>query len=458
MCCTNPGQPVDFDSSQGLPAGCALFSDIGIDADGDGEFDSATDMCPPSQANRHVLETMVSRRVLPDLPSTTMGQRIELSKGDVAAADAMFWGDHASRGYNSLSEYALGIWATRASQHRVGDVNGDGMDDLVAIYQGDGSDFQDGSVYVAFGREDGSFEVYGRWHDEFCLDGTTCELGDVDGDGDDDLVSFEWGNGDVLVAFASGDGFYNVLDYKWHETLGQDGTKFLLADVDGDCRDDVVVLKSVTTPWPSYTTNLFVTVAFSEPGRFQVTMSTRQFVGRNKATVGDIDADGDADLLVWKFGDYPRLHDWEGDGWQLVGRGAGGKCYSGCYLSDMTGDGRADLVELTNTSSVGHHLDRVVIRPSTGWNFTGGGSSVYHEMDCRGSDGCLFGDVDGDGLTDLIDTVDADDLSIAEKGRKTGVVFVSRSTGIWTDYSGGKKPIDPFWFASTCQDLPDMGL
>jgi hypothetical protein len=72
---------------------------------------------------------------------------------------------------------------------------------------------------------------------------------------------------------------------------------------------------------------------------------------------------------------------------------------------------------------------------------------TYHELDCRAShdpsDGerCLYADVDGDGLSDVIDPI-SNTLLPASKGRMAGDVYVSRSTQIWSNSLAPEKPIE----------------
>jgi hypothetical protein len=94
----------------------------------------------------------------------------------------------------------------------------------------------------------------------------------------------------------------------------------------------------------------------------------------------------------------------------------------------VNGDGRADLVPVVPATA--HYLD-TRIGLSTGERFATE-LYVYHELDCRNLDGCLFGDVDGDGRPELVDP-----LRIGEQVngiREAGDVYVSDSEDIWSDF------------------------
>ena len=93
-----------------------------------------------------------------------------------------------------------------------GDFNGDGKDDVVTFTRGDTAD-----VYVALSNGSGFAGTSVKWHDHFAIGVETPLVGDFNGDGKDDVVTFTRGDvGDVYVALSNGSGFVGdgVL---WHD-------------------------------------------------------------------------------------------------------------------------------------------------------------------------------------------------------------------------------------------------
>ena len=104
-----------------------------------------------------------------------------------------------------------------------GDFNGDGKDDIVSFAKG-----SDAKVYVElstgsrFGDGDAPAEL---WQNFFCAGFETCDTGDVNGDGRDDVIAFAQGNypntvsyGDVFVGLSKGSqGAGGFESQKWND-------------------------------------------------------------------------------------------------------------------------------------------------------------------------------------------------------------------------------------------------
>jgi FG-GAP-like repeat len=113
-------------------------------------------------------------------------------------------------------------------------VNGDGRADIVTFTRGEAAD-----VYVALAEGNG-FGASAKWHDFFAVGGECPELGDVNGDGRDDVVTFTRGDtADVFVSLSDGGRFVQNA-WRWHDFFAIGEEVPGLGDVNGDGRTDVV--------------------------------------------------------------------------------------------------------------------------------------------------------------------------------------------------------------------------
>lgn len=459
LCCTESDVDPAFDSADGLPAGCGYQDEIGVDTDGDGVGDSCWGLA--EQRNQIVLKTMVSRTALPE--DFQLGQRLSLSKGDVSAANALLHGDFEARSYNSLSVKAIEAFAPDASAHLLGDVDNDGRDDLVAIYDETASAFYRGAVFVAHGEPDGTFGPAEAWHASFCDGGVVCRLGDLDGDGRKDLVSFDAASGYVRVAWAYGGRFTTAkpdLPSVVSTSLARNRADFVLGDIDGNCTDDIIAIAR------EYVAHQYYTRYWLQPARIrdgvvqatssQIYLEMFHYDGRFR--LEDVDGDAQADLVHWSSAAdvtvrFASFYDAYGSFGSPQVYGA--SCEGTCEMGDMNGDGRVDVVDFDATHA--HHLERVRIRQSTGFALSE--ATAYHELDCRNARGCLLGDVDGDGRDDVVDVLDTTSQTDWSRDRDLGTVWVSLAGEFFSDslgpVSSGGGSIGSL---HECMDVPEFEL
>jgi hypothetical protein len=107
--------------------------------------------------------------------------------------------------------------------------------------------------------------------------------GDVDGDGEDDLVIWRPRNGNWYAKRRDGTVIFRLLP------LGQAGDIPLVGDVDGDGEDDLVVWRPTTGRW--YAKRSDNTVIFSNI-QWGATVDI--------PLLADVDGDGDKDLVAWR--------------------------------------------------------------------------------------------------------------------------------------------------------------
>ncbi|MFD1470516.1 FG-GAP-like repeat-containing protein [Hymenobacter caeli] len=289
----------------------------------------------------------------------------------------------------------------------LGDVDGDGDLDLVSSNTGN-------QLVVLLNGGDATGSNTGQF-----INGSTATveypgapvLGDVDGDGDLDLVATSGSPASVRVRLNGGDAtgsntgrFSNGTALAAYTQLAG----LAVGDVDGDGALDVVTANG---------TDNTASVYLNDGGGFSSASRQAVAVGSNPTAVllGDVDGDGDLDLLTVNYGSTAtpasgtasvRLNggDATGSNTGVFGNGPDlglGVSPAAAALGDVDGDGDLDLVATNyqdNTVSV-----RLNGGDATGSN-TGvfGGGSVVAVGSHPG--GVALGDVDGDGDLDLVAT------------------------------------------------------
>jgi hypothetical protein len=236
----------------------------------------------------------------------------------------------------------------RARRFRLGDVDGDGMSDLVALRggrlrpnaaSGVTKPNAPGSVTVAL--SDGQqFQPGTRWHTALCANEWDCRLGDVDGDGKADLVQFPKRRTvqGVWVAKSTGKSFADPV--LWHADVCTAGQICRLGDVDADGRADVVAFDVASGQ---------ARVARSTGTAFVVDAAyAANLSGADVIDVADVDGNHRADVVGFSSAGSPaRTALASGNGFTVTdGYVPVDACQAGeaCFLADLAGDGRSEVV------------------------------------------------------------------------------------------------------------------
>jgi hypothetical protein len=338
------------------------------------------------------------------LPSDVMGQRQGLSRIDIRAANGLAnraKGLIMPSGIRAHFEDGVDLFpddgGALPDRVELASVDGDAFPDLVGFRPDPSDQSALGQVIVARGRADGTFGSTEIWNGAFCAARHACAIGDFNGDGLDDVVSYDSFNRDAVVSLSDGSSFQGST--LWQVTDYLPGADIRVGDVNGDCRDDLLVLDFIFSPTGNGTIRVHVGLSGGEG--FGPIQFWQEVAGTDVIGVERFDGDAFADVLTVDEEGTVRAHLSVGSGLSNGGVVALKFCWAGtCKLADVNGDGRDDL--LVERPAQHHSLLRLEVALNDGSVFRTDWTQ-YHELDCMSDGGCLYGDLDGDDDADAVE-------------------------------------------------------
>ncbi len=307
---------------------------------------------------------------------------------------------YQNNGSGSFTEIHAGsLQAVSRGALVLGDIDNDGDLDLILS----GSRFDDIWYYFSIIYQNDGAGSFTEINPATLIGVGECalSLGDIDEDGDPDLILSGY-NGllPVRIYENNGTGSFAIVDnlawsYRASSSLG---------DIDNDGDLDLILTGCVNGP------DQFTKIYQNDgTGSFvEINPGTLTGVSSGSTAFGDLDDDGDLDMiLTGRYSDGPVSHyvaeiyenDGSGSFTEINAGTLTGVNSSSVALGDIDNDGDLDLV-LTGYSS-GSAYNSKIYRNNGSGAFTEIGAGTLTEV-AKGS--IAFGDIDGDGDLDLIHT------------------------------------------------------
>ncbi len=239
-----------------------------------------------------------------------------------------------------------------------------------------------------------------QWHGGFCEAGTELvRVGDINGDRRDDLVAFDGNRVLVLFAGTSGRSFDGPVDWSTHPL--PPGVVPEVGDVDGDGFDDLVYFHRDAAGGDRGA----VDAVFGARNGFgeRVRLCRDFCTGPQIPALGDVTGDGKVDLIAFTPGGDGAVRVARSNGraaadsphiWALGFLGPG----QIPLVADFDGNGADDLALFVRESD-GDTAHHVYVARAAGDSFHP--KARWHDHFCVGDEIPCAGDADGDGCADI---------------------------------------------------------